>query len=331
MIDFNQYILADAWVLWFLIVIPLLWVYYYVFKNKRTSSLTTSSIGFLDGVNTSLISIQTIKYLLRTFSFIFILIALARPQLKVDVTEGIDIMISMDASGSMSATDFEPNRFEAAKKVAQEFIEKRENDRIGLVLFEGEAYTQCPLTIDKKVLSDIIGSSAQGVLDGETAIGMGLATAVNRLREQKSKSKVIILLTDGVNNKGAIDPMTAAQYAVEYNIRVYTIGVGSNEKVKTPVAINPLTGGYIYDYIDVEIDEELLTKISALTGGKYFRATDNEKLKAIYEEIDTLEKHLITSAVSNAHYPEKSMPFILIGLAILLLEFLVSLFFKSIS
>jgi len=331
MIDFKQYILADAWVLWFLIAIPLLWILYYLFKNKRSNAVTTSSFQFLDGIQSTKISIQTVKYILRTISFIFLIIALARPQLKVEVTEGIDIMIAMDASGSMNAMDFEPNRFEAAKKVAQEFIQKREDDRIGLVLFEGEAYTQCPLTIDKTVLSEIIESTEQGVLDGETAIGMGLATAINRLREQKSKSKVVILLTDGVNNKGSIDPMTAAQFAVEFDIRVYTIGIGSNEKVKTPVAIHPITGEYIYDYVDVEIDEELLKKISSLTGGKYFRATDNQKLKEIYAEIDTLEKHLITSSMLSAHYPEKSMPFILIGLAFLMVEFLLSLLFKTIS
>ncbi len=336
--DYTTYQFADAWVLWLLLIIPAFWVYYFYFKYNRSTPVSVSSMALTNGYEKSKISIQTLQFISRTLGLLFLIIALARPQLKLDsttqieqFTEGIDIIISLDASGSMEAEDFQPNRFDAAKSVAQEFIAKRTNDRIGLVVFEGEAYTQCPLTSDKKVLSDIIGETKRGIVNGGTAIGMGLATAVNRLRESDAKSKIIILLTDGVNTHGKIHPMNAAEDAKAFDIRVYTIGVGTNGKAKTPVAINPITNEYIYDYVDVEIDEPLLKEISAMTGGSYFRATDNESLKAIYDEIDELEKHLIKTTTLDVDLPEKSMPFIVIGILFLSIEFLLRLLFKTVS
>jgi Ca-activated chloride channel homolog len=329
---------ANAWVLWALLLVPFYWWIIYRYGHVFAASVKTSGQLLTKGVKTRVMNPRNAQHVFRSLALASFIVALARPQLVLDdtttmeqYTEGIDIIISLDASGSMEAEDFSPNRFEAAKKVAQEFVGKRVNDRVGLVLFEGEAYTQCPLTADKNVLIDIIGETQRNVVDGGTAIGMGLATAVNRLRESDSESKVVILLTDGVNTHGKIHPMTAAEIAQELGVRVYTIGVGTNGKAKTPIAINPITGKYIYDYVDVEIDEKLLEEISAMTGGKYFRATDNEKLKEIYAEIDELEKHIIKSTVLEVDLPEKSMPFILLGLACLLVEILIGTFFKTIS
>jgi len=336
----NTYQFADAWVLWFLLAIPVLGLYFFVLKPNRNSTLkiaTTSTFGNTE--NTALSKINHLYTLLRLLALALFIIALARPQLSSESdsyiehhNEGIDIIIALDASGSMLAVDFKPDRFQAAKQVAKEFVLNRKNDRIGLVIFEGEAYTQCPLTSDKKIVAELIDEAEQGVVTEGTAIGMGLATAVNRLRESKAKSKVIILLTDGVNNQGKIHPLSAAEIAKQFNIRVYTIGVGTNGKAKSPVAIDPYSGKYIYDYVDVEIDEETLKEISKMTGGKYFRATDNEKLKEIYNQIDQLEKDKIKTIEYEIDLPEKSFPFLWIGLMLILLEFVLkSTVFKSIS
>ena len=259
---------------------------------------------------------------------------MARPQIPIEAhsetelfKEGIDIVISMDASGSMLAKDFSPNRFEASKDLAKEFVKDRVNDRVGLVIFEGEAYTQCPLTSDREILIELIESAEQGIVEQGTAIGMGLATAVNRLRESEAPSKVIILLTDGVNTHGKIHPLNATEIAKQFNVRVYTIGVGTNGKAKTPVAIDPYTGRYIYDLVDVEIDEKTLMKIASETGGKYFRATDNNKLKEVYKEINELEKAKIKTIEYDIDLPEKANIFILFGLALLLIEFIISKYF----
>ena len=233
----------------------------------------------------------------------------------------------MDASGSMLAKDFYPNRFEASKDLAKEFIKDRVNDRVGLVIFEGEAYTQCPLTSDREILIELIESVEQGIVEQGTAIGMGLATAVNRLRESEAPSKVIILLTDGVNTHGKIHPLNATEIAKEFNIRVYTIGVGTNGKAKTPVAIDPYSGKYIYDLVDVEIDEKTLKLIAKETGGKYFRATDNDKLKSVYKEINELEKAKIKTIEYDIDLPEKAHLFILLGLGLLLIEFFTTKYF----
>ena len=336
----NTYQFAHPQFLWLLLLIPVLAVFYAYYKSKKHNTLKISNINRFEGVESGFLpKLGWFYTLLRLAALTLFIIALARPQLSSEADsyiehhkEGIDIIIALDASGSMLALDFKPNRFEAAKEVAKEFVANRKNDRIGLVIFEGEAYTQCPLTSDKKIVMELIDEAEQGVVTEGTSIGMGLATAVNRLRESKAKSKVVILLTDGVNNSGKIHPLAAAEIAKQFNIRVYTIGIGTNGKAKTPVAIDPFTGKYIYDYVDVEIDEETLKEISKMTGGQYFRATDNEKLKEIYDQIDKLEKDKIKTIEYEVDLPEKSFPFLLIGFLLILLEFtLKSTVFKSIS
>lgn len=230
---------------------------------------------------------------LRTASLLCLTVALFRPQTSSTVEnmtrEGIDLMLTMDLSASMLSRDFRPNRLESAKEVAIDFVDSRPFDRIGVVAYEGEAFTQVPITSDHIVVKNGLDGLETGRLQGGTAIGTGLAVAVNRLRESQTASKVIVLLTDGENNAGQIEPMDAAQLAELNGIRVYTIGVGTVGKAKSPVAIRP-DGSYQYDWVDVRIDEEVLQGISDLTGGRYFRATNADKLKEIYNEIDVLEK-----------------------------------------
>ncbi len=244
-----------------------------------------------------------------------LLLAMARPQSRdswQDVKrEGIDIMMAIDLSGSMLAKDLRPDRLEASKRVGSEFIDGRPNDRIGLVVYEGEAFTQCPLTTDHRVLKDLLMSSRSGLLDGGTAIGMGLATAVSRLRESEAKSKVVILLTDGVNNRGTIEPADAARIAAGMGIRVYTVGVGTRGKALMPVA-RYANGQFRYDYVDVDLDEPVLMQVAETTGGRYFRATDERKLREIYQEIDRLEKtRMKVTEYSQRH--EEYLPFLLLG------------------
>jgi Ca-activated chloride channel family protein len=238
--------------------------------------------------------LRHILFALRTIAITLLIIVLARPQ-KTDKfqdvsTEGIDIVLTQDISGSMLARDFRPDRLEAAKNIATEFISGRPYDRIGLVVFSGESFTQCPLTTDHAVLINLLREIQSGMIEDGTAIGMGLATAVNRIKDSQSKSKVIILLTDGVNNKGEIAPATAADIAKTFGIRVYTIGVGTQGMAPYPVQ-TPY--GVQYQDMPVEIDEGILQQISQTTGGKYFRATDNDSLEKIYKEIDKLEKSKI--------------------------------------
>ncbi|MBK7382087.1 MAG: VWA domain-containing protein [Flavobacteriales bacterium] len=222
-----------------------------------------------------------------------LLIALARPQSHDSEEnihrEGIDIMVALDISASMLAKDLRPDRLEASKRVAMDFIDGRPNDRIGLVVYEGEAFTQCPLTTDHRVLKELFSNARSGLIERGTAVGMGLATALNRLRESTAKSKVVILLTDGVNNTGAVQPIDAGIIAEKLGIRVYTIGVGTRGKALSPVALYP-NGQYKFDYVDVDLDEATLQKIATTTGGQYFRATDEVKLRDIYKEIDRMEK-----------------------------------------
>lgn len=250
-----------------------------------------------------------------------LILALARPQSKdswQDVQrEGIDIVMAMDLSGSMLAKDLRPDRLEASKRVAAEFIAGRPNDRIGLVVYEGEAFTQCPLTTDHRVLTDLLMNSRSGLLEGGTAIGMGLATSLSRLRESEAKSKVVILLTDGVNNAGMVQPMDAAQIAESLGIRVYTVGVGTRGKALSPVARYP-NGQYRYDYVEVDLDEPMLEQVAALTGGRYFRATDERKLREIYQEIDRLERtRMKVTEYSQRH--EEYHPYAILGTGLLLL------------
>ena len=260
-------------------------------------------------------------YALRTFAIAILAIAIARPQSSNSIedmtSEGIDLVFAMDVSASMLSMDFKPNRLEQAKSVAIEFIDDRPHDRIGLVVYEGEAFTQVPVTTDHVVVKNGVMELQTGLLEGGTAIGMGLATAVNRLRKSDAKSKVIILLTDGVNNSGAIDPSDAAQLAELNGIRCYTIGVGSVGKAKSPVA--KIGDQYRYDWVDVRIDEDVLMEIAERTGGKYFRATTAEKLKAIYKEINLLEKTRF-NVMRYQRKTEAYIPFAIMALIALLLE-----------
>ncbi len=333
----ETYEFADKGVLWMLLAIPLLAFLYYLLGEQKVT-YKTSVIPQGATMNSGFARfIKPFTFGLRMTALLFIIIAMARPQMSTESAsyveqykEGIDIVIALDASGSMLAEDFDPNRFEASKVVAEEFISKRPNDRMGLVLFEGEAYTQCPLTGDQDIVTELLRDAQMQVVDPGTAMGMGLATAVNRLRDSKAVSKVVILLTDGVNTHGKIHPLAAADMAKEFGIRVYTIGVGTNGKAKTPVAYD-YKGDYIYDYLDVEIDEETLKTIASSTGGKYFRATDNDKLEAIYAEIDQLEKAKIETVEYAIDLPERSMPVILIALGLIGAELLTRFIFKSLS
>lgn len=274
-----------------LLLIPL--IVWYIMRNKHfTPKLTVASIQPLNVIKTSARRrLRHIPFILRCLTFTLIIVAMARPQSthsKDNVTtEGIDIVLAMDLSSSMLAQDFKPDRVSAAKNVAIQFINDRPNDRIGMVVFSGESFTQSPLTTDHAALVNLIRDVKSGMLEDGTAIGNGLATSVARLKESKAKSKVIILMTDGVNNMGEVAPLTAAEIAKTFGIRVYTIGIGTRGKALTPVGT---AFGVQMAYVDVEIDEGLLRQISNITGGEYFRATDNTKLQEIYNKINELEK-----------------------------------------
>lgn len=261
---------------------------------------------------------------LRMIAFVFLVIALARPRLalkeEVVKAEGIDIMMILDLSSSMLSKDFEPNRLEASKRVATDFISNREYDRIGLTVFAGEAFTLCPLTSDHDVLTGLIEEIQAGILQDGTAIGNGLSASINRLKDAESASKVAILLTDGVNNQGYIDPETAADIAKEFGVKVYTIGVGTNGLAQSPVGKNR-QGEFFYNYVRVNIDEDLLKKISRETGGRYYRATNEEELRSVYDEIDALEKTEIELNVFK-RYSEEFEFFVWIGFIIILIEIL---------
>jgi len=278
-----------------LAVIPLIVLWNYLKRDNLTNSIKFSnSKAFGDSGNFYSKLKSTFKFL-RLISLILIITALARPQVidtstRVKTNSGIDIIMAIDVSASMLAKDLKPNRLDALKNVADEFIKNRVSDRIGLVEYAGESYTKTPLTSDKNItLRSLREIKYNNIIEGGTAIGMGLATSVNRIKDSKAKSKVIILLTDGVNNAGFIDPITAAELAKEFQIKIYSIGLGTNGLALSPVGIDT-RGKFNYANVQVEIDENLLTQISEMTGGKYFRATDNETLKEIYSDIDELEK-----------------------------------------
>lgn len=278
--------------LFLLLIIPAIATWYYFRNRHRESDLRFSSlVPFAEITSTRKERARHLPFILRMAALVFLILALARPQSTSHgenvYSEGIDIVIALDISGSMLAEDFQPNRIEAAKAVAQEFINGRTNDRIGLVIFSSESFTQCPLTLDYAVLKNLLKPIRTGMIEDGTAIGLGLANAVNRLKESKAKSRVIILLTDGVNNRGEIDPITAAQIAASYGIRVYTVGIGTIGEAPYP-AQTPF--GVRYQMMPVDLDEKALSKIAEITDGKYFRATDNATLKKIYKEIDQLEK-----------------------------------------
>jgi Ca-activated chloride channel family protein len=273
---------------WLLLLLPLA-VIWYVFKyNKQTAELKISSLKGFKATSSWLTKLKPLLFVLRLLALAFLIIGLARPRTvdvstKTKTTKGIDIVMAIDVSASMLAKDLRPNRLEALKNVASRFIKGRPNDRIGLVEYAGESYTKTPITSDKSiVLRSLKEIKYNTIITGGTAIGMGLATSVNRLKDSKAKSKVIILLTDGVNNSGAINPKIASELAVEFGIKTYTIGLGTNGMALSPIGIKP-NGQFQYSRVQVEIDEALLKEIAQVTGGKYFRATNNKKLEEIYE------------------------------------------------
>lgn len=307
---------ANPSMFWLLLLLPLLPLWAFWRRKKQQGSLVISTLGGLQHVKSAYPILRHAGTVLRILAAVLLIVALARPQSALSwedsTTEGIDIIIATDISGSMLSEDLKPNRLEAGKNIAMDFIKGRPYDRIGLVVFSGESFTQCPLTIDHDVLINLFNGISNGMIRDGTAIGMGLATAVNRLKESDAKSKVVILLTDGSNTTGSIAPLTAAEIAQQFNVRVYTVGVGTEGYAPYPVQ-TPF--GVEYQQVPVTIDEETLTEIADLTGGKYFRATDNEKLTAIYAQIDQLEK----AKIAVTHYQQKTERFFPLALAALLL------------
>ena len=308
-----------------ILLIPyILW--YFLYKNKREPTMLMSdTFAYRYAPKSCKMKLINLPMVLRCLAFIFIVIVMARPQTYTSwgnkQVEGIDIMLAMDVSTSMLAEDLKPNRLEAAKNVASEFISDRPNDNIGLTIFAGEAFTQCPMTTDHASLINMLRSvrtdiAARGLISDGTAIGMGLANAVSRLKDSKAKSKIVILLTDGSNNMGDISPLTSAQIAKSLGIRVYTIGVGTNKVAPYPM---PVAGGVQYVNIPVEIDSKTLKNIAETTDGNYYRATSNNQLKQIYKDIDKLEKSKMDMKKYSKFY-EAYQPFAIIALLILLCE-----------
>lgn len=304
-----------------LIIIPLLILWQYYYNKKRYTQIRYSELQLLKTQNKSLkYKLRYLPDVLRYIITILLIIVVSRPQSYLSKNEknieGIDIILTLDISSSMLAEDFRPNRLEAAKKVAKDFVTSRNTDNIGLVVFSGEAFTQCPPTTDQKILIELIEKVESGVISDGTAIGDGIATAINRVKDNKTKSKVIILLTDGVNNMGSIDPITAAELAKEYNIRLYTIGIGKMGTAPYPVQ-TPF--GKQYQNIEVKIDEPLLSEVANITGGKYFRSKDLESLKEIFTEIDKMEK----SIIDVSYYKDKKdlgVPILYFVLVLLVIE-----------
>ncbi|MFD1094639.1 vWA domain-containing protein [Salegentibacter chungangensis] len=323
---FANFTFEDPQFFWLLLLLPVAIAWYFWKRNRQSPELKISSIKGFKASPGILGKLKPVLFILRLLALALIITAMARPR-TVDVstrsssTQGIDIVMAIDVSASMLARDLKPNRLDALKEVATNFIEGRPSDRIGLVVYAGESFTKTPITTDKSiVLRAMEDIEYDNILQSGTAIGSGLATSVNRLKDSKAKSKVIILLTDGVNNAGFIDPKIASELAVEFGIKVYTIGVGSNGMALSPIGIT--RGGRIqYGNVQVEIDEELLKQIAEDTGGEYFRATDNEKLEEIYEEIDALEKTEIEE-FRYYNYDEKFRPFALLACGLLLFEVL---------
>ncbi|WP_298237414.1 VWA domain-containing protein [uncultured Algibacter sp.] len=319
---------------WLFLILPLVVVWYLFKYKKQTAELKIPSLKGFKLTNSLLPKFRHGLFVLRLLALALLIMALARPQTvdvstKTKTTRGIDIVMAIDVSASMLAKDLSPNRLEALKNVAADFIKGRPNDRIGLVEYAGESYTKTPITSDKAiVLRSLKSIKYNTIIEGGTAIGMGLATSVNRLKDSKAKSKVIILLTDGVNNSGFIDPKIASELALEYGIKTYTIGLGTNGMALSPVAILP-NGDFQYSRVQVEIDEALLKEIAEVTGGKYFRATNNKKLEEIYEEINKLEKTEIEE-FKFYNYEEKYRPLAILAGLLLLLELLLRFtFFRS--
>ncbi|MCW3093905.1 MAG: hypothetical protein JWP81_4974 [Ferruginibacter sp.] len=305
---------------WLALLLPVMIFWYIKNNNRQQAGIKVSSLKSFKGISSWKNLLRHAPFVCRLLAISFIIIALARPQTKNEEQqvegEGVDIILCIDVSGSMTAQDFTPNRMEAAKAVAENFVEKRLTDRIGIVIFSGESFTQCPLTTDKAVLKSAIENIRNGLLEDGTAIGDGLSTGIDRLRSSKSKSKVVILLTDGENNGGLIGPDNAKEIAKAFGVRVYTIGVGTEGYAPFPIKTDL---GVIIQQQKVTIDEKLLKAIAGETGGKYFRAKDNAGLENIYKEIDTLEKSKV-EITSVTRYTEKFFPYAMIALGFLLIE-----------
>lgn len=309
---------------WLFLLIPFLIVWQIWKRNQQTATLKMSSLKGFKTSASFLARLKPFLFVLRILALSAMIVALARPRTvdvssKTKTTKGIDIVLAIDVSSSMLARDLKPNRMEALKRVASDFIASRPNDRIGLVVYAGESYTKTPVTSDKAVVIDALkGIKFDNILQDGTAIGTGLATAINRLKDSKAKSKIIILLTDGVNNSGTIEPETASDIAEEYGIKVYTIGLGSKGMAEYPYAL-AANGDFIFRMMPVEIDEQLMKNIAKKTGGQYFRANSNQKLEAIYTEINKLETTEIEE-LKFYDYDEKYRPFLIFAGILLLLE-----------
>lgn len=331
---FRDITFAHPQFFWLFLVLPVALAWYVFKRKKQTASLKISSLKGFQILPSFWAKLRPFLFAFRLLALAALITALARPQTtevstRTKTNKGIDIVMAIDVSSSMLARDLKPNRLTALKQVASEFVNDRPSDRIGLVVYAGESYTKMPITSDKRVVQNALRDiKFDGVIEDGTAIGMGLATAVNRLKESKAKGKVIILLTDGVNNSGFIQPQTASELAAEFGIKTYTIGLGTNGNAYAPVALNP-DGTFRYGLRDVEIDEDLLKEIAKETGGRYFRATNNEKLEEIYEEINKLEKTEVEE-FKYTNYEEKFRPLVwLAGLLLLLELFLKATVYRS--
>ena len=321
---FKNIVFANPEFFWLLLLLPLMLLWYWFWNKKSQANVTFSTTIAFKKTKSWGDALYHLLFVLRMIAIALIVVALARPQThsenaKTKITDGIDIVMAIDVSASMLSQDLKPNRFEALKKVASQFVKDRPNDRIGLVIYAGESYTKTPVTTDKSIILNALSEITYGQIEDGTAIGMGLATAVNRLKESKAKSRVIILLTDGVNNTGFIDPQTAAELAAEYGIKVYTVGIGTNGMALSPYALNA-DGSIIYRMQQVDIDEPLMKKIAQVTKGRYFRATNNQKLQQIYDEINQME----TTKIEEFKYTEVDEKFrwwVLVAGVLLLLEF----------
>ncbi len=319
---FSDINFVNPWFFSLLLLIPLAAYLRYFKAGEHYASMTMPSLKSVLTIRTWKAVLQKWLPLLRALAFAALVFAMARPQLTLKeeqvTADGIDIFLIIDLSSSMLAQDFKPDRLEVSKRVASDFVDKRPFDRVGLAVFAGEAFTQCPLTTDHRVLKDFISELRCGLLDDGTAIGMGLATAVNRIKDSEAESKVVILLTDGVNNAGYVKPITAAEIAKEFDVRVYTIGVGTEGQALAPTSRRS-DGRYQFSLTRVEIDEALLTQIAEMTGGKYFRATNEKRLELIYAEIDRLEKTEI-EVTTIKRYSEEFYRFVWLAVALLVLE-----------
>ncbi len=321
-LDWQHMTLADERWLWLWLLVPLLALWYVVKRKEQNAALRISATRAFAPHRGSFVRMKPLLYALRLSAISLIVLALARPRTQdvtsdIEVTKGVDMVMAVDLSASMLAKDLKPNRLEALKRVAENFVKHRKGDRIGVVAYAGEAFTQLPVTADRRIVQRAIADLQYGYLQDGTAIGLGLGTAVNRLKNSKAKSKVIVLLTDGVNNVGSIDPVTMAQIAREKGIKVYTIGVGSNGYAPMPAVKRD--GSLVYTRAKVEIDESLLRRLAKITGGQYFRATNNERFKAIYAQIDELEQTEYRE-FKYYNYAENFRPLVLLALFFLVVE-----------